>query len=239
MIQKTKQFLMIVGLVALLSGAVVVFISLQQKPKEEGTPIVLSQEEKKRFEHLEEVKIVTEEEVRGAFSETAFKLTGFEENGMESQKKIQDDYYQLLIQQDDHFLVEKGKEWLNALNKRELFAHFVVNYGLGFDLEGVVEQIKVNETTGEVVIPTPPLSLTHFYIDPTFEIQEENGAIVTLFNRGFAVEEKQLLIEKMENEIKESILHNEQITTLAVEATKEKITTFLQKVNPNITVVFQ
>lgn len=236
--KRTKRWLIITGILLVFFFGVFVTLLLQKKEAVEVKPLTMSPEEQARFNALQRVKIITEEEIRGAFTDTAFKITGFEEKGMESVQRIQDDYYQKMIQEADSFVRKKTKAWLNELNTRELSARFVVDYGLGFDLEPVMSRIQVDEYTGKVIIPTPELVLTHFYIDPTFLMEENNGVLVTLLNRDFTRAEKDFLIKEMEEGIQTRILHNETARRVATEATKQRITELLQHVNPHITVVF-
>lgn len=236
MIKQVKRTLIAIGTITIIALGTGVFLSFQKEPAAEQ--IVMTLHEQERFQELQKVKIVTEEEIRGAFSETAFKITGYEEKGMESKKKIHDDYYQKMIEEDDSFFMAKGKQFINELNKRELYAHFVVDYGLGFDFERLVHAISVDEYTGKVRIPTPELVLTNFYIDPTFSIEEESGAMVKLLNREFTTNEKRFLIQKMEEAIKQDILGNEQTEQVAIQTTKNKIIRLLEAVNPDITVTF-
>lgn len=236
--KRTKRWLIITGILLVFFLGVFATLLLQKKEVVEVTPLIMSPEEKARFNALEQVKLITEEEIQGAFTDTAFKITGFEETGMESVQRIQDDYYQKMIEAEDSFLRKKTKAWLNELNARELYAHFVVDYGLGFDLEPLLSRIQVDEYTGKVSIPTPELVLTQFYVDPTFLIEEKNGALVTLLNREFTRAETDFLIKEMEEGIKTRILHNETTRPIAIEATKQRIAELLQRVNPRVTVVF-
>ena len=105
---KIKKVFFGIGTLCILCGGFFIYHTIQ-KQKESTHLIELTEKEKEQFSQLEKVKIVTKEQIHGVFSKEAFKVTGYEETGLKSKQAIQDELYQRMIDEDDTYLLEKGK----------------------------------------------------------------------------------------------------------------------------------
>lgn len=208
--------------------------------QQKAEKVNLTEAEKAAHPALSKAKIITLDKIKGAFNGEVLKLTGFEETNRHQIEQVTDVVREMTVDTTDSLWVKKGKEWFNGANTRELTANFSIDYGLGFDMYSLLEHgIWVDEYKGIVTIDTPTITFTHFYIDPAYHLQEENGVIVSIFQHGFSAEEKSLLIQKMEERIKQVIMEDEQIQQKALEATKTQLKKLLEDINPRITVQFR
>lgn len=239
MLKGIKRIGIIAALTLIVLGGIFTYNHFFGKVNAEEE-VEMTLQEQIQFKDLEKVKIITLADVKGAFDTTALKVTGFEEYGRIREEKITDVYKEKSIDKNDSFVTKKAKEMLNSANTREMNFTFSVDYGLGFDMRPLLQNgITVDEYEGVVTFSTPELIFTNFYIDPTYELTEENGVFISMLDNKFSSEEKSLLIRKMEDSMKKDIMEDERITEAALHSTKNQITQLIQEINPAIVVEFK
>lgn len=233
---KMKTFLSVIGVISLITVSIMLFLHFNQKPEEN---IVLADSEKEEFKTLEKAKIISLDEVEGIINEKALKLVGFEETDRKYKKKIEDSHFQTVIEKSDGFVWRKTKSFYNGLNRRNVYANFSVDYGLGFDFQKILEEksIKVDEENGIITIPKLKVQFIQFYIDPTYQVTEDNGSITKLFNRELSDKERNFLIKRMEKSIKKDIVKKKEKE--AQKATEKQVKKLFESINRDIKVEFE